>query len=379
MIRGYKIRLYPNKEQEQKFKKHIGASRWIWNYMLNLQQERFKNGEKYLSEFDMNRLITKLRQEYVWLQDISSATLYRRCADLNRSYQRAFQKINNFPTFKTKKHSKMSFPLRDQRGRVWFSEKFVTIPNVGKVKYKTDFNMPLGNNIKFLNPRISYVNNKWILSINLECENQTYKLTDKLIGVDLGVKKTATVAYDDQIMVFNNINKSKKMKKIEKQIKHLQRSIFRKYELNRDGLIYKKTKNIIKEEEKLRKLYAKQKNIRNNYIHQMTHKIVSLNPCQIVVEDLNVLGLMKNRHLSKVIQEQCFYEIIRQIKYKSEWHGIKFIKANRFFASSKICSNCGNIKHDLTLKDRVFECRICGLKIDRDENAAINLMKYTIN
>ena len=380
MIKGFKIRIYPNKEQERKIWEHIDASRFIWNYMLDLQERRFKNGEKHLSAFDMNRLVTVLKKkdEYLWLNNVSTATLHRRCSDLDKAYQRAFKKISNFPTFKTRKRSKKSYPVRDSIGRVWFDEKTVTIPNVGKIKYKTDFKIPYGNEVKFLNPRISYINNKWILSINMNCDNQTIKLTKKIMGIDLGIKETATVAYGKNILVFHNINKSKKMKNLDRRIKHLQRNIARKYESNKQGKKYIKTNNIIKEEAILRKMYAKQRNIRQNYIHQMTHQLISLRPCKIIMEDLNVMGLMKNRHMSKAIQEQCFYEIIRQMKYKCEWSGIKFILANRFYPSSKTCSSCGCVNSNLKLKDRKFICPECGFVIDRDENAAINLMRYSI-
>ena len=173
-----------------------------------------------------------------------------------------------------------------------------------------------------------------------------------------------------------NINKSKKVRELKKRIKHTQRNISRKYEANRVGNIYYKTNNILKEEYKLKKLYAKLANIRENYIHQSTHKLIALRPARIVMEDLNVQGMMKNRHLAKAIAEQCFYEIKRQMRYKSDWNGIDFVEADRFYPSSKTCSCCGCVKKNLTLKDRVFVCEECGYEIDRDYNAAINLSRY---
>ena len=139
-----------------------------------------------------------------------------------------------------------------------------------------------------------------------------------------------------------------------------------------------KTNNIMKEEDKLRKLYAHVSNIRMNYIHQTTHFLVSKLPRRVIMEDLDIVDMMKNKHLSKAIKEQCFHEFIRQMRYKCEWRGIEFVQANRFYPSSKTCSCCGNIKRDLKLKDRVYKCDVCGLVIDRDYNAAINLSRYTV-
>ena len=182
---------------------------------------------------------------------------------------------------------------------------------------------------------------------------------------------------DNESAVFHNINKSRSVRKLKRKIIYLQRSISRKYEQNRIGNTYVKTNNILRQEIKLRRLHARLSNIRSNYIHQCTHYIVSKLPCRVVMEDLNVSGMMKNKHLSKAIQEQCFFEFIRQMKYKCEWNGIEFIQVSRFYPSSKTCSNCGCIKHDLKLSDRTYSCSECGFVIDRDLNAAINLMKYS--
>ena len=376
MIKSYKIRLYPTVEQEQKMWQHIGACRYIWNYMLALQQQRYKNGEKYLSNYDMIKCLTPLKQEteLVWLKSISTTSLQRICSDLAEAYSSFFKKRSGYPKFKSCKRSKPNFPTRCNA--LWFSETHVHIEKIGKVAYKTDYELPLGRGNKFTSPRVSYINGKWLLTFGIECENQAPKLIDKLMGIDLGIKETMTVAYGDEQIVFHNINKSKTIRNIKKQMKHLQRSISRKYEANKQGKKYIKTKNIERLEDRLRKMYARLSNIRNNYNHQCTHKLVSLLPCRIVMEDLNVQGMMKNKHLSKAIAEQCFYEIIRQMKYKCEWNNIPFYQVGRFYPSSKICSCCGHIKKDLKLSDRTYICPECGLVIDRDFNAAINLQRY---
>ena len=376
MIKSFKIRIYPTKAQEALIWQHIGACRYIWNWMLTKQKELYAAGEKHLSAFSMMKLLTPLKNdgEHEWLYDVSNASLQIVCQDLQQAYKCFFKKISGFPKFKSRKHSKPSYPVRQN---IWFSGNIVTIAKLGKVKFKTDFTFPEGTGHKFSNPRITNRNGKWILSFGMECENQAPKLTDMSMGIDLGIKDLAIAECNGQI-VFHNINKSKNMKELYKKQKHLQRSISRKYEANKQGKKYIKTKNIERLENKLRKLYCHISNIRQNYIHQCTHALVLLLPSRVVMEDLNIQGMMKNRHLARAIQEQCLYEFIRQMRYKCEWNGIEFIQANRFYPSSKTCSCCGNIKRDLKLSDRTYKCDICGLAIDRDYNAAINLSKYAI-
>lgn len=376
MIRSYKIRLYPTKEQEQKMWQHIGACRYIWNYMLALQQSRYENGEKHLSRFDMIKRLTPLKKEpdKLWLKEVSNASLAVVCTDLSKGYDRFFKKLSRHPKFKSRKKSKPNFPVRNSY--LCFDGRQVNIEKVGKVKYKTDFKILLGKGNRFTNPRVLYRNGKWLLGFGMECENQTSVLTDKPMGIDLGIKETMTVAYGDESIVFHNINKSRSIRLLNKRIKHLRRSISRKYEANKQGKEYIKTRNIERAEDKLRKLYAHLTGIRNNYNHQCTHKLVSLLPSRVVMEDLNVQGMLKNKHLSRAIIEQCFYEITRQMKYKCEWNNIPFYQADRFYPSSKTCCKCGCVKNDLKLKDRTYICSECGNVIDRDLNAAINLQKY---
>lgn len=376
LIRSKIIRIYPTKEQEQILWKHINCSRYIWNYMLAYQKERYENGEKHLSKFGMNKYLTTVKNdgEHQWLYEISNTTLQAVCGDLAEAYQRFFKKISGFPKFKSKKKAKASFPVGSNY--IYFLENIVHIPKLDKVKYKTDYTIPLSKDVKLFNPRITYTaNKKWILTVGFECENQTPELTDNLMGIDLGIKELAVISYGNECLKFGNINKSKKMKNLESKLKHLQRNLSRKYKQNDS---YEETKNIRKDIEKIKRLYHHISNIRKNYLHQTTHKLVSLLPERVVMEDLNVNGMMKNKHLSKAIQNQCFYEFRRQMTYKCEERGIEIVFANRFFPSSKTCSNCGSYKKNLKLSDRVFVCEDCGIKIDRDYNAAINLMNYRV-
>lgn len=375
MIKSYKIRLYPTKAQEKLMWQHIGSCRYIWNYMLDYQQRLYEAGEKYLSAFSMINLLAPLKNdgEHIWLKEVSNSSLCHICRDLDKAYKGFFKKSSGFPKFKSRKRSQPKFPIRET---LYFKNGLAVIEKIGCVKYKTDFDLPNGKGYKFSNPRISYVNGKWMLSFGMENENQVQQLTDKNMGIDLGVKDLAVVEFDGKPIVFHNINKSKRMRLLKKKLRHLQKDISRKYEANRKGNQYIKTRNIERQEAELRKLYARITNIRMNYIHQTTHKLVSLLPARVIMEDLNVMGMMKNRHLSKAIQEQCFYEFIRQMRYKCEWNGIEFIQVDRYYPSSKTCSHCGCIKHDLKLKDRTYKCNECGCVIDRDYNAAINLSRY---
>lgn len=378
MIKGYKIRIYPTKEQETLIWKHIGACRFIWNYMLDMQKKRYADGEKYLTVFDMNKLLTPLKkqEEYQWLKEVSNASLRQTCGDLNGAYQAFFKRHNGFVRYKNRKHSKPSYPVRSDTFR--FENGYAAVAKLGRIKYKSDFQFPEYKGHKYSNVRISYVNGKYMLSFGMERENQAPVLTDKVLGIDLGIKDLAVCAYGDEQIVFHNINKSRQIRRLNQRIRYTRRGISRKYEASRrrNSGKYVKTNNIIREEEKLKLLYVRLTNIRHNYLHHTTHKLISLLPARVIMEDLNVSGMMKNRHLSKAIAEQCFYEFIRQMKYKCKWNSIPFIQADRFYPSSKTCSCCGAIKKDLRLSDRTYVCQECGCIIDRDFNAAINLTKY---
>lgn len=374
MLKGFKIRIYPTKEQEDLIYKHINQCRFIWNFMLDVCNKRHQNNESYLGSYGLIKLIKPLKQkeEYKWLYETSGTSQQIVCQDLDKTFQKLFNHTGGYPKFKSKKTSGLSYPVCTY---MYFQEKCVHIQKLGKVKYKTDLQIPFGKNNNFKNPRISNKLGKWFLTFSIECENQALSLTESSVGIDLGIKKLAVCAYNDKPLVFQNINKSKKVKDLQKRIVSLQRSISRKYQQNKQGNKFVKTNNIIREEEKLKKLYTKISNINDNYIHQTTSKIIKLLPKRVIMENLNVQGMIKNRHLAKAIQEQNFYKFITYMKYKCEWNEIKFIQVPRFYPSSKICSSCGTINTNLKLSDRVYKCE-CGLKIDRDFNAALNLSRY---
>ena len=359
--------------------RHVHAARFIWNYMLDWQEKRYANGEKKFSSYDFSYRLTDLKKEseFGWLKDnLSSYTLQIVCNRLGATYKRFLEGKINRPKFKSRKKARFSFPISCGKGIIQFSETYVKIPTIKQIAYKTNYNVPLGKDQKFSNPAIAYTpNGKWILILGIECENQAPILTDKPMGIDLGVKELAVVAFGNEEKVFHNKNKSKKVRQKRRKLKHLQRNLARKQRMAGRGV---ETENMKKDKEKIRKLYYHITNIQHDYIHQTTHELVSLLPCKVTMEDLNVSGMMKNRHLSRSVAEQCFYEFIRQMEYKCAWNGIEFVKADRYYPSSKTCSCCGSYLKDLKLKDRTYNCPVCGLKIDRDYNAAINLMNYKV-
>lgn len=227
-------------------------------------------------------------------------------------------------------------------------------------------------NCRYMNPRITFDGLHWYISVSVDVEDNTTIPTNESIGIDLGLKDLAICSDGN---TYKNINKSPKVRKLEKKKRRLQRSVSRKYNMNKEGERYKKTSNIIKREKELLKLNKRLTNIRHNHLHQTTSEIVKRKPSFICIEDLNVSGIMKNKHLSKAVQQQGFYELRRQLEYKSTWNNIPVIIADRYFPSSKLCSCCGEIKKDLKLSDRIYQCD-CGNIIDRDYQASLNLKQY---
>ena len=378
MYKGYTIRIYPTKDQEELLRKHIGCCRFIWNHMIEVQKENYKNGGKYISKFSMIKLIPSIKKEFPWLNEVSMSSLQRICDDLNNSYQSFFKKISKYPKFKSKKKSKLSYPVCCNR--FYFENGKVQIQKLGKVKYKADYpNLNLEEISKFSNVRISNENDKWILTFSIEYENQV-QTTEKNgnLGIDLGVGRLAVVSHNGKKLEYKNINKSKRVRKLTSKLKHVQRVISRKYEVGNklNEKKYQKTNQILKYEKLARRIYRKISNIRKDQRHKVTRELVNLNPSVVIMEDLNVKGMMKNKHLAKAIAEMGFYDFIRIMKYKCEESGIKFFQVDRFFPSSKTCSQCGCIHKGLKLSDRIFECPSCGFTIDRDFNAAVNLERY---
>ncbi|QAA33665.1 RNA-guided endonuclease InsQ/TnpB family protein [Clostridium manihotivorum] len=377
MILAKKVRIIPNIEQEKKLWQSVGTARYIYNWTLARQEENHKNGGKFIKDGDLRKKLTILKKsELNWLNEVSNNVAKQAVKDGCNAYKNFFKGLADKPRFKSRRKSKPSFYNDTDKLKV--KENLVLIEKVGWII--TVEQIPSDN--KYINPRISFDGKFWYISIGIEKEETISENTDISIGVDLGLKDLAIVSNIDK--PFKNINKAKEVKRLKKKLKRKQKQVSRKYE---DGKIrigkegenrykFTKTNNIKKLERELKLIQRRLSNIRLNHIHQTTTAIVKTKPSRIVVEDLNVKGMLKNRHLSKAIQEQCFHKFISILEYKSKFNGIEFVKADRFYPSSKTCSCCGAIKKDLKLKDRVFVCPSCNARMDRDKNASINLSRY---
>ena len=384
MIRSIKVRLNPNNKQLTKLFQYAGCARFAYNWTVAREQENYKQGNKFLSDNDLRKEFTQLKKqsEYKWLNEVSNNVTKQAIKDACNTYKRFFNGQCRYPKFKSKKHSILSF--YQDNGKIQFTNTHVKIErfSMSKKQNKQKLNWiklcekgRIPTNCKYMNPRFTYDGLYWYVSVGIEVDENNILPSNESIGIDLGIKDLAICSDKN---VYQNINKTQRIKKLEKRKRRLQRSISRKYEKNKKGVSYCKTSNIIKREKELLKVTKRLTNIRHNHIHQTTSEIVKRKPSFICIEDLNVSGMMKNRHLSKTIQEQGFYEFWRQIEYKAIWHNIPVIVADRFFPSSKLCSCCGNIKKDLKLSDRIYKCE-CGNIIDRDFQASLNLKIYGEN
>ena len=364
----------PNNAQNTRMFKSAGTSRWVYNWVLARQKESYELGNKFIQDGVLRKELTQLKksEEFSWLFEVSNDVAKQAVKDACNSYKRFFKKQAKFPKFKSKKKSKPSF--YNDTFKLKVDRDYVTLAKIGRVKISEKYRIPFGE-VVYYNPRITFDGLNWFLSVGVESNEfqSDAGLTDELLGIDLGIKDLAILSNGK---VYPNINRTQKVKKLMKKLRRMQRQVSRKYQMNKGGDKFVKTKNVTKLETKIKKQYIKLTNIRTNYVQQITTEIVRAKPSRIVVEDLNVKGMMKNKHLSKAIGEQSFYAFIETLRYKCEELGVEFVRANRWFPSSKTCSSCGNVKKDLKLKERIYECDCCGKSIDRDLNASINLAKY---
>ena len=379
-----KVRLNPNNKQLTKLFQYSGCARFAYNWAVAREQENYKQGNKFLTDNELRKEFTQLKklEEYKWLNEVSNNVTKQAIKDACNTYKRFFKGQCKYPKFKNKKHSTPAF--YQDNGKIRFTDTHVKIEGFSRSKKRNKQKLNwiklcekgrIPPNCKYMNPRFTFDGLYWYVSVGVEMDDKTSLPLNEGIGIDLGVKDLAICSDGN---TYKNINKTPRVKKIEKRKRRLQRSISRRYEKNKKGVKYCKTSNIIKREKELLKVNKRLTNIRHNYLHQTTSEIVKRKPSFICIEDLNVSGMMKNRHLSKAVQQQSFYEFRRQIEYKSEWSNILVIIADRFFPSSKLCSCCGTVKTDLKLSDRTYKCE-CGNVIDRDFQASLNLQTYGEN
>ena len=377
MIKGFKTIIYPTKEQADKIIKFCNASRFAYNWAIALEEENYKNGGKFISGYELVKRFTQFKKQEgnEWLKEISGRALKVAILNAATAYDNFFKKRGKHPKFKTKKRSKMSCATHE--GTTIIEKKRIRCEKLGWIA-SHKHNIPIGENIKYFNPKLSFDGDNFWFSVSVEVDdyNNNDKEKTEPIGIDLGIK-TLAVCSNGKSYKKSNIKKHKK------KLKRLQRKVSRQYQKMLDesketkvkfSEIHK-SKNLLKLESNIRKEYRKINNILTTNIHTITSELVKLNPSSIVIEDLNVKGMMKNKHLSEKIKEAKFYEFRRQLEYKCKWNNVNLIIANRWYPSSKLCSSCGNRKKKLSLKERIYVCEECGCVIDRDYNASLNL-KY---
>lgn len=391
MLRGMKIALDLTDEQEQQMWKSVGVARWSYNYAITRDREHYLNYledntlSKTLTEGQIRKELTVLKNTtHPWLKEVGSNVIKQAVKDWNDARNRFFKGLGKAPKYKSRNTSKPSFYVNyESLRRV---EGGFVGERLGIIKTTQSLpRIPKGTHYK--NPRISFDGKYWYLSFSYEVPEISVELTDLVIGVDLGIKTLVTLSTGEFI---ENINKSRRVKQLEKQLRRKQRHLARQLQANTKGYlttengnrkpIYKWSlelcSNIQETKRKIKLIYRKLHSIRLNHLHQTTSYLVKQLPKGIVIEDLNVKGMMKNRYLAKHIQNAMFSEFRRQLEYKCLHYGIQLVVANRFYPSSKTCSYCGNIKSKLNLNERVYKCSSCGLKKDRDLNAAEILVYY---
>ena len=384
MLKSFKVMLVPNKHQCTRLFQFAGTARFAYNWALRKEIDAYELSKKFISNFDLRKEFTVLRNfaEYAWLRTISNNVTKQAIKDCVDAYQKFFKHQNGRPRFKSKRRGDFNFYQDTDKIRI--TETHVKLETIAtsKKRNKQILNwfrlaehgrIPLG--VKYKEPRITFDGLNWWLSVAVEfADAKPAENCSETVGIDLGIKNLATCSDGT---VYSNINRTSTIRRLKKKQRRLQRSISRKYEMNKKkGESYSKTSNIIKSEKKLLRVHHRLANIRQNYRHQITSAIIGRKPSSIVLENLNVRGMMSNRYLAKAVQEQGFYEFRRQIEYKAAWAGLRVVIADRFYPSSKTCIACGHVKKHLRLSERIYHCENCGNEIDRDLQAAINLKRY---
>lgn len=371
--------IYPTKEQAEKIIKFCNASRFAYNWAIALEEENYKNGGKFISGYDLTKRFTQFKKQdgNEWLKEISGRALKVSILNAAIAYDNFFKKRGKYPKFKSKKNSKMSCATHE--GTTIIERKRIRCEKLGWIA-SHKHNIPIGSNVKYYNHKLSFDGDNFWFSVSVEVldDNTDTNNSDKSepIGIDLGIKTLATCS-NGMLCKKPNISKDKK------RLMRLQKKVSRHYlkmldESKRTKTKFSKlhkSKNLLKLESQIRRVHRRINNKLTTNIHEFTSSLIKLNPKAIVIEDLNVDGMRKNKHLSEKVNEAKFYEFRRQLTYKCEWNNIELIVADRWFPSSKLCSHCGSKKDKLSLSERTYACKECGCVIDRDYNASLNL-KY---
>ena len=376
MYKAIKIEIKPTKEQIEKINKTIGVERFIYNEYIKYNQEQYELGNKFVSAFEFSKYINNIylpnNPDKLWIKDVSSKSVKQAMIYGEKSFKRFFKGLSSFPVYKKKGKNELgAYFVKNGKKDFEFYRHKIKIPTLKFVRVKEYGYIPKNANIK--SGTISKIADKYFLSLIIEVEDiiKVINTSSKGLGVDLGIKDTA-VCSDGK--VFKNINKTKKVKKIKKKLKREQRKMSRSIEYSKSNNIkLKYLKNFSKKKLKIQKLFYRLNCIRDDYNNKMVNEITRTKLKYITIEDLKVSNMMKNKHLSKAIQEQNFYTIRTKLINKCKERNIELRLLDTFYPSSKTCSCCGSIQKDLKLNDRTYKCCNCGLEIDRDYNAAINL------
>jgi len=381
MYKSIKIELKLTNEQKIQVNKTIGVERFIYNEYIKYNQEQYELGNKFVSAFDFSKYINNVylpnNPDKKWIKDVSSKSVKQAMVYGEKAFKNFFKGLTSFPVFKKKGKNELgAYFVKNNKKDFEFYRHKIKIPTLKFVRVKEYGYIPKNANIK--SGTISKIADRYFLSLVIEVED-TIKATNtntKGLGVDLGIKDTAICSNG---MVFKNINKTKKVKKIKKKIKREQRKMARSVEYSKSNKIkLKELKNFNKKKLKVQRLFYKLNCIRDDYNNKMVDEITRTKLKYITIENLKVSNMMKNKHLSKAIQEQNFYTIRTKLINKCKERNIELRLVDTFYPSSKTCSCCGNIKKDLKLNDRIYKCSNCGLEIDRDYNASINLEKAKV-
>ena len=379
MLKSFKTEINPTEEQKVRIRKTIGTCRFIYNFYLAHNKELHESGKKFMSSCQfrvwLNNEYLPSHPGYSWIKEAYSKSVTQAVNAGQTAFTRFFNHKSAFPKFKKKGRSdvKMYF-VRNNPKDCQCERHRIKIPSLGWVRIKEKGYIPTtkdGYVIK--SGHVSIKADRYYVSVLIEIpDRRIASHSSKGIGIDLGLKDFAIVSNGK---TYKNINKSARLKKLEKKLVREQRSLSRKYEnLKKGGSTQKR--NIQKQKLKIQKLHHRIDNIRTDYINKTIAEIVKTKPSHITIEDLNVSGMMKNRHLSKAVASQKFYEFKTKLLAKCREYGIELRIVDRWFPSSKTCHCCKNIKKDLKLSDRVFKCD-CGYIEDRDFNAALNLRDAT--
>lgn len=362
----YNYRLYPTKKQSVLLDKHFGCTRFIFNYYLNKEQQHYLNNKEdieakrvkgFLNYYDNAKDLTNLKQTTLWLKEVNSQTLQATLKNLESAYRSFFQKRSKFPRFKSKK-SRQSFCIPQHLS---IKNNRLYIP-----KFKEGIKINIHRDLvgKFITASIVKTKtNKYFVNITVELDIKELPKLNTDLGIDLGIKNFAITSNGE---VFDNKHF---LKKVESKLKYLQIQASKKVK----GSNNRKKANL-----KVAELFEYITNCKKDYLHKISIQLIRENQT-IYIEDLNIKGMLSNHHLAKSIQELSWCEFIRMLEYKAKWYGRSIIKIDRFYPSSKTCNNCGYIKQDLTLKDRNWICPKCHTEVDRDYNAALNILKQGRN